>query len=424
MKKSLLDLLVNLSTAFLLASLATLSFKNPVLLWALNANDVFLLLSLGFLAIFAFLTKQSITFPRKALLVLFAVIASIVLGTVVSVTVFGVFPAIAVREYLRLFACIATLFLVWFFGKHTDRLMKRIILALAFPSLLLPFFLFSSQPLIFRFLDESKTRLTLFLVDPNYLASFLILQAFILIWITFAQPFGRKIWISAVSAILFSLTAGSILWSGSRGGVIGFLFSIILFLVFALWKLPFRKGVATAAVVVASLAGSYFILPDMARDNIVSRSGNIIDPTASNPFQKFASKQGRSEIWENAFMSIKTNPLGYGLGYHETTDIREAGTHHRIAHNTILEAFLTGGIVLGLVLAACLIVLTKKTVFSKLPFSGVHYFFFALTGTLGSSLFLDSLLSRWIWVAIGIVLAFLSHPEETPSLSDAPARLP
>lgn len=408
----------------ILASIATLGFKQSALVWAFNLNDIFLMAGTAFLFAGYLFRESPLPFPRRTTVWFGVGILTIVAGTLYVIVTHEGFAPVALKEYLRMAACIATVGGVYVLSRFDESFAKKSLYALALPSVLTPLIVYLPNRLLPLVLDESLTRFAGFLVDPNYFASIQILSAFALLAVSFTMPSGKKVWAAIPGMILFSLTVGTILWSGSRGGVIGLMLGLVIFAVFAVWKKPSGKTVLAACAVAIACMTSFFVMPKTARNDILSRSANIVDRNASSVPMSIAGQQGRLEIWRNSIGPIAKNPFGYGLGYHEITDIHGDGKPHRVAHNTILEILLTGGIALFALCATGFVILAKRSIFFGTRISKIHYVFFGLVGTLGSSLFLDSLLSRWIWVAIGIVLAFLSHPEETPSLSDAPARLP
>lgn len=288
-------------------------------------------------------------------------------------------------------------------------------IALVAATVLLPIIFYGIPGFLSFFLDASQTRFTGFLFDPNYFASFQILPAFILLWIAIEKPFSKKIGWSVISFFLFILSVGSIVWSGSRGGMAGFIVGIIVMIGCFFWKYSWKKATCVALITVVGCLIAIVIIPSVGKEQIHARIQSIIvknNPDEHPSVIPFSARQGRGAIWKSAYYEIIKNPLGYGPDYGPTADIVGVNNdHHRVAHNTLLQILLTGGFGLLIVILIGGYWLGKKFFLSDCPLSELHYLFSALVGIIAAGVFLDSLWSRWVWVTIALILVYLHHEQ-------------
>jgi O-antigen ligase len=176
-----------------------------------------------------------------------------------------------------------------------------------------------------------------------------------------------------------------------------------------------RKFFFLSGIILCACSASFFLLPSVAKNNIIYRIQNISEITTSQPLSGLTAGQGRGGIWKNAISSLQKNPLGYGLGYHEIADINGDGLPHRIAHNTLLQILLTGGIPLFLLSILGIYTVTRKVLTAPVSFSVRYYLFSGLIAVSVGGLFIDSLLTRWIWVMIALVILSSSSHLKTIS---------
>lgn len=401
---------LKIASYLLLASLATLGFKKPTLLWVFNLNDLFLMASFVFFLIAIFKKEIILAIPRKIAWGFFIALASMVVGTLISIIFFHAVAPIAAREYGRIIADLIICLELYVIATHHQLFTKQALVAIAIPSVLLPFLMYVPHSWLLFLLDESQSRFSGFLFDPNYFASFQILPTFILAWIAYQQPFGKKLWLSAIAFLLFVVSVGSIVWSGSRGGIIGLLIAMIFLIFFLVKKNPLLKAFFLTALLIIGCSASFFILPKKGQEGVQIRKEQIVQLDAPRPVLHLVAHQNRFSIWESSLREILRSPLGYGPGYHQTANLHgDEEDYHRVAHNSVLQIILTGGIVLLVVVGVGLIYFIRKLPLLSVSLGEVHYLVSALIGIVAAGLLLDSLFSRWLWVCLALIFALIYY---------------
>lgn len=421
---------LKIATFFLLASLLTLWLKKPTVFWYnTNINDFFLMVSMFFFS--GSIIKREVALPRLIRSFLIGaglILGTLLLGTLLSYVSYHTVAPDALREYVRAISAGFIFFELLIIGFSYKKIIPTILGILAIPSIIIPILLYLPISSIQFFLDDSHSRFMGFLYDPNYFATLHLLPTFILLWICFTQPFGKKLWISITSLALFSCSVAAIIWSGSRGGIAGLCVGLGILCVLILLKTPFKKSLLMMSLIIIATASSYVVLPRhgqlnvMHRIDVITETGSpqvltnattIAAPTPVPLVSKFAARQGRFPIWKSAFEYIIKNPFGYGPGYGNTIDIVGADNdHHRVAHNTLLQILLTGGWLLLGILGFGGIMVTRNVLISKTPFGVLEYLYACLISILTAALFLDSLWSRWIWIIIALMIVIYHHTHE------------
>ncbi len=419
---------LKIATWLLLASIATFSFKKPTFFWdKTNINDLLLLLSFACLIVAGIKKEIQLPICRSVLIWGIIGLGSIVLATTISILHLHILAPQALREYARIFADSAIAYEIYCIGSVDGSLVCKSLSALVLSSILLPFIFYAPISIRTFFLDDSLTRFTGFLYDPNYYATLELLPAFIFAWKAFTDLYKKKRLLSIISFLLFSLSIGSIMWSGSRGSVAGLLVGMATVIGFGMWKkISYKKLGVLVCLLITGLLLGYVLLPRTGQQNITSRVGAITQaqPPLENgakpsgilhipaPLQEISAQQGRQVIWENALVQIINNPLGYGTDYGNVTDIQGGNNdHHRVAHNTFLQILLTGGVVLLVTLTVGTLALARKIMAARAPFGVIYFLSAALISIMAAGFFLDSLWSRWVWIIIGLLLLLAEHKD-------------
>jgi hypothetical protein len=418
---------LKIATWLLLGSLATFSFKKPTLFWQnANINDV--LLALSTLCFIIAWYKKQIRFalPKWSIVCIALIIATQLIGTFVSLFHFGVFAPDALREYSRIAAALIVAIEVYTIGVTIARFVRHALIALVLSSIILPIIFYLPAHALRFFLDESQTRFSGFLYDPNYFATLQLLPAFILLWFSFDRSAARSILMRGASFILFAYSVSSIIWSGSRGGVFGLVVGLGVLGLFFLWKLPFRRALALITLIIAGCMFAYVLAPRIGKHDIAARAQTIVAKTNSSspiahslqknrilkkvaaPVARISGQQGRFVIWQSAWGEFKKNPFGYGPDYGNNADIvGDNNDHHRVAHNTLFQMLLTGGIAFFGICIVALYVFLKRIIRYRGTLGEIHYLTASLIGIGAAALFLDSLWSRWIWITIALIAVLL-----------------
>jgi hypothetical protein len=414
---------LKIATWLLLGSLITFSFKKPTLFWQ-NANINDLLLATSFFCLLVAWYKKQIKFsiPRWVIVSMGLIFATQLIGTAISAFQFNTFAPGALREYSRIIAAFIIAIEVYVIGIHNQRFVTLSLWALAVSSIVLPFVFYMPPSVLHFFLDESQTRFTGLLYDPNYFATLQLLPTFILLWLALDQSYARNMVLRITCFILFSYSVSSIIWSGSRGGVFGLIIGLGVLALFFMWKLPIRRSLLTILLVIVGCLLAYVIVPRSGKENITSRAQTIVIKTdtqsplvhslpqnsifkkIAEPVARLSARQGRFQIWQSAVSEFMKNPFGYGPDYGNSADIQGADNdHHRVAHNSVLQILLTGGIAFFALSVFVIFVFLKKVIVYKGPFGEIHYLVASLIGIGAAALFLDSLWSRWIWIMIALI---------------------
>jgi O-antigen ligase len=163
-------------------------------------------------------------------------------------------------------------------------------------------------------------------------------------------------WVLLPYAAFLGGAAASVL-SGSRGGWIALLFSFLP--LYAYGKPAMKRGVkAIVAVSAALFLVGYFVPETNIRQRVAEAVNDVAEYHADG--QAATSVGARLEMWKAAWMLFREHPVtGTGrANFHRSlNDLADAGKisdavrPFRHAHNEMLNALATGGVVGGLALA-------------------------------------------------------------------------
>lgn len=423
------------ATFFLLMSLVTFSIKKPTLFWyQTNSNDLFLLISAFFLVIAVIRKELVISLNRKIHIgfLLGFIILFIATGTGYIMT--GTVAFDTAREYARIIAAVLVFFEIIIIGNHHRKFITPALIAIGSSSVILPLIFFITTMGTVFFIDGSETRFEGLFYDPNYFAAFQIVPTFLLAWVTITQFFKKRIGVSIIGFFLFSYSIAAIIWSGSRGGILGLGSGFLILGLFLIRYYSWKKNLIAFLMIGFALILCPIILPLTAHNNIRSRFGFMLDnQTVDRNTQRLSqsyakeisdkkpivanivAKQGRGIIWRVSLQEIVRNPLGYGPGYGNVAMIIEPGRNERrVAHNTLLQILLTGGIgLLGLISYGLFFLLNKSITLAN-DTNEIPYLVSALIGTMTAGLFIDSLWSRWIWAIAGLLTVLILRNKKHP----------
>lgn len=413
---------LKIATWLLLVSIGTMFIKKPSIFFPVNINDIFLLLSFISFSIAVYKKELSISFSKKTLVLLGMGVGTLIVGSFISIAFFGVFTVGALIAYMRIISVLILFIEAYSITRNDPTFASKALFALAISSVFLPLMFYSPLSIRTFFLDNSLHRFAGFLVDPNYFASFELACSAILFWFA-VKPSTSKNGLlpKFFYFILFAYSIGSILWSGSRGGFFGLIIMLVTIIGFLLWKLPLKKSIVFILILLVGCVAGYGVLPSSAKYSVALRIHNIQNPYYAPPGQdpflvKISGQQNRIAIWKSAVHNIIRNPLGYGPSYHETATIQgDPAEPHRVAHNTILEILLTGGIGLIVTLTVALYWLFKG-IYRDSWSDELFILIPILIGLFATGLLLDSLWSRWIWLVLALIAAISSRRKEFTKL--------
>ena len=427
---------LKISRFFLLASVATTFIKIPSYHEYLRIGDLFLFISFIFIII-AIVKKQINLKNNKELIkiVLFWIGVN-VLGSILSFIIYKNLPLqYIILNYARLASCLIIFSEIILLSEQDKLMIKKSIFCLLGSLIIIPmsfiFQKFGSQYLMF-----DPSRFSGLLIDPNYFANFQIIPTVLLIF--FIMKGNIKPINKIILYIGFVLSISMILWSGSRSGILGLFVSILIILFFFVkfLKTTKTKVIVIILLIIVAFPLGYMFIPknrhipektEIKTLQIVTNSGivtktqivkipktkvdqksrletfsNVSDVVLSN------ASNDRLAIWKESIYYIISNPLGYGPGYNQIINIHGDGGENRVVHNFEIEMLLQGGILLFIFFNyffLMLLINTYKNPSFKI-FNEIHVFVAIIIGILTSSLFLDSIPQKWIWVIVALIIVY------------------
>ncbi len=372
------------------------------------------------------LAKNEVTVEWKKIrtlsIALGIILLSILFGSVVS---FFKYHSVPVREILVewriFFGCILIFIEIIILGAKDTQFLIRISFAFL-TSLIAVFLIYLPIPYLQNILGTDAERFTGLIGDANYYPTFMIFPFILLFYLLIREKFSRKNALRlSLFYIMMTLVIGSIFWSGSRGGLIGLLGGSGTFIIIA--SLHCQKKVKRALLLsllfASTFVSGFFLLPTHAKSDVAHRvetisptrviqNGVTHTVTGIKIIDAIGKDQDRIGLWRQGLKAALGNPLGYGFAYKENINIKE-NSDHFAAHSLPLEISLTGGILLCISLGYILIkhlglFLKQIAAHEKIDLESVM--FSSLIGFLLCSIFLDTLLLRWFWVELAMLIAW------------------
>lgn len=178
--------------------------------------------------------------------------------------------------------------------------------------------------------------------DPNDSAAiFVTILPLVIFFIRSRENMSKYFFVGIFSVLLLG-----VLFTQSRGGLVGLVLSVAYYFMFSGGGVNVSKVVGRLVVLGMSiiLIGSIslsFVSTD-ARDRLLS----IFD--LENDYN--VTDEGRFGLWGRGVNAIGEKPWGWGLGQYRLVDYRMGG-RYKTAHNMILQAAVEVGVLGGLALA-------------------------------------------------------------------------
>ncbi len=409
-----------ISKIFLLLSIATIFIKKwTILSTPLKISDAFLFISFILIVILilnkVIAIKPHIIKSIKHLVIIFLILT---LGSLISLFIFKNLPLNEILlSYLRIINCFIIFVEIIIFTDENQKFLKNIFISLFLSFIVIPIsYLFPQLILNGFLLDSSSFRFAGMFNDPNYYANFIIFPTFGILYYFLKE----KIIINKIFFFLiFSLSLGFIIWTGSRSGWLGLISALGFFVIFEYRLYGFKKSIITSSYILIAFIIGLLLIPPIAQTQITERlhifiQNKDISKNKWNTGLSMTKGQNRFLIWKQSIKKFTNNPVGYGPGYNSIIDISEEGGDHSVSQNIILQILLTGGAPLFIYL---LLILKKNyQKFKKKIFSN-YLILSAIMGTLISSLFIDSFESKWIWVYLAIYISLNLIPKSSDSSS-------
>lgn len=341
-------------------------------------------------------------------------LAALLFASIVSLIYSSKIPyQTIVADYISL---IGTLFLflsIVLFSMDDKDFLKYLILSFILSLTVLPLMYL----LDYKTLTFSNGRFIGLFSDPNYFANFMIIPTSLIygFFIKEKTKIFKFLW---YTILCFTLEA--VIWSNSRSGWLGLMASLG-FLIFVLVKNSNEKGkcfLKNIGLLILAVLIGYCLLQDITKNLISERielakqeTYGLLLPFKIPKFLLifFNYGQDRHRVWSQAWKYFSKFPLGYGLGYSKIINIKNMTADHAVAHSLFFEILLSGGILLMIVMVRAARFFKKiygeslkcnKSI--NLEICVLAAFF----GSLISSLFLDTLNSRSLWVLASIILSY------------------
>lgn len=412
--------IIKLSRFFLLVSVSTIFLDKIQIMGLLKISNFFLLIS--FLLFIFYILKEKINIwqEKKLIYPIVLFFGIILISTTYSLITFKNLQILEIIKGLISISVNLFIFIeIIILSKNDNTLPNKILISFLFSLLIIPFIYI---PEINKYFLFASSRFEGLLNGPNYFAIFQIIPTLLILFFIMKEN-SKKI-IQITFSILFCLSIGLILWSGSRGGMLGLITSFILLIFLLFYSIPKKKLLGVIFLIIISFPVGFYIIPQKSQQNITARIEKVqivksytLNDNTDNKipntkrivfFTDISSGQDRLNIWKNSLYFIVQNPLGYGYTYNNIINIKGDKTEHRVSHNLELQILLTGGVGLFIIINLFLLNLIIKSLNNcyKQKFNEIHIMLPILTGTLVSSIFLDSLFFRFIWIIMALIITY------------------
>jgi O-antigen ligase len=279
--------------------------------------------------------------------------------------------------------------------------------------------------------DDSSTD-----YDPNDLAYILVTVVPLgLAFLNLSSSRIQKILYGSVTAI----TVVALLLTGSRGGLLGFLTVLLLFVFVPLGTAEASKAMrslrSSVAVLLVIVCGGLVVwnqLPQAAQERYMTLLHLNGDYNTD-----LADKSGRGSVWVRGLQAFVARPIGYGPQTYQMVDLRFGGDF-KAPHNSYLEALVElGPLGLWFLLRMYLITLralqrTRSGMLGGLSPSSdqleravlARALQYGVLGNMVAGFFLSDAYSMLPWVMFGLTAAISAPAIEQPAhAKPAPAPL-
>lgn len=396
--------------------------------YTLQPYECFIIVSFILLCAHTIITKDSYftTLLRRYFFPFAIVCATLIIGTVVALFFFQFSKeswGAVIKQFFSFFTVILGFLTALYHGQQVT-FRKYALIAFCLPvlfSLFLPFLNLANS---LNILGDGFV-LTGFSGNSSILGFYLLIPLSIFSnSFLFEQNTSKKI----LFTVLFILTFSLILWTGSRGSWLAST-ALIAFQILRFTKKVSKIIIYSMGVVLVAIV-SFLILPHpvkiMSLDRIFPQVTNynphpeVLKKTQLN-LDTFSKKttdatsptpasiipyQERGDLWPQALKSIIKYPLGLGPEYSRisNTIIGPSG-NWILAHNTFLQAALSGGIILLIISFYFAYYILRQTVTISNKKERILYTSIWISFLL-SIIFNDFLFSiPWVWIMAALIIA-------------------
>lgn len=175
------------------------------------------------------------------------------------------------------------------------------------------------------------------IADPNHLAISLLLPFIFAMWLSLSSRGITRV----ISIVSVSVLGTCIVMTGSRGGLIGFLYAVSFFLFryIVLMKRRRKSNMLMGIILIAMIFALIFMF---SRQELIARYDvNLLTE---------ASLSSRLDIWRQGFSMLMEKPL---IGYGYNNFLKITGW---LSHNIYLQSFAELGLIGGLLILLALFV--------------------------------------------------------------------
>lgn len=414
-----------ISSFFLLASISTIFIGKISILGPFKISDYLLIISFLFFIIAVFKTKINVLGEIKYIRYIIISILIILIGTISSLIIFRDISIFDITKgYCHIIANSIIFIEILILSNNNKSFPKKILLCFLFSLLIIPFIYI---PEINKYFLFGNYRFRGLFNDPNYFVNFQIIPTLLILFFIIKENINKII--KVVLFIIFCVSVGLILWSGSRSGLLGLIASFVSLIFLLIYSIPKKKILGIIFLILISFPIGFYIIPKESHKNIIARTdkiqmvktkvlSNIITEKTKIPTKiirapialiyRLTSGQDRLNIWKNSLFFIIKNPLGYGPGYNKIVNIKGDGFEHRATHNFELELLLIGGIGLFIIINLFLLKIAIEALKNcyKQKFNELHVLLPILIGILVSGMFLDIFLFFLSWIIVALIIIY------------------
>lgn len=276
-----------------------------------------------------------------------------------------------------------------------------------------------------------RTRIDAFLHNASFLASYLLVVSFISLWMLLRSE--QWTWISGVYAVLCVLSFLVMVFSGTRGAIIGYGVGMVVLATYIVWGIPAGRYVSLGnrqikkiAVAMLGLPIIIVVLGVLYHDQLAASS---IDPVSRLASISISDRTigGRLLAWRVAWTGWREHfwfgwgPENFHLLFDRYYDpaLYEQEPWFDRAHNSILDVGATTGVVglaayLSMFIASSVVLVRRKNG-NNIPFMTRAVFFALIVAySVQNAFVFDTLISLILMTVVFAYVTFLAGADTAP----------
>ena len=340
-------------------------FKNllrPYITSKMFFFDTLVLVMIGIWVLLLFINAHKYK-PRKNILLiaLLVFLGTILLSVIFSTNIFRSFWGNAERMEGFITFAFFGLFAISLFSVLRDKpeIIKKLILASIIISIVCAIYpALQKAGLLFAPPGEQYSRPGGSFGNPTFLSGYLLAHLFLIAWYFF-QNFSknRKLFtpLNISLAGIFIVDFIVFIWTQTRGSWLGFFLGLVLFAVMAIFLLPRKIKIASAAFLILIVIGGslFFSFKSQIRETKIAKKIPIIDRLASISL-KDSSSRARWLSWQWSLQWFQNKPI-FGVGqdmFYSVFDDNYSADNNSLmserfdrAHNKFVDLLVMNGAV-------------------------------------------------------------------------------